>query len=194
MCSCLLHAIAAFSPYFFTAQSKNALPTHERKGSSTALYALLTTPTIIEHATPKLPIENDTTHHLTEPIADASVAALSEAYSENKTEFSLPSETHYFTTKELTTKPYPLSEIEFGSTEADAALAVGKLIISLWINELGDVTKTTLEHSELPEVVAKAAIKAFEKTHFKPGELDGQPVATVMKIEVIYPPLFSQLP
>lgn len=194
MCSCLLHAAAAFSLYFFAAQSKNALPPHESKGSSTALYALLTTPTKIEHAAQKLPIKNDTTHHLTEPIADSSVEALSEAYSENKTEFSLLSETHYFTTKELTTKPYPLSEIEFGSTEADVTPAVGKLIICIWINELGDVTQTTLEHSELPEVVANAAIKAFEKTHFKPGELDGQPVATVMKIEVIYPPLFSQLP
>ena len=81
--------------------------------------------------------------------------------------------------------PQPLSEIELDVSEPNDDPGFGTLVMSLWINELGEITRATLESEGIPEAYAKAVIVAFEKTRFSPGELHGKKVASVIRIEVL---------
>jgi hypothetical protein len=48
------------------------------------------------------------------------------------------------------------------------------------------VASVEVESSDLPETVSGTAAAAFGKLHFVPGEIDGQRVRTLMRIEVAY--------
>jgi TonB family protein len=92
----------------------------------------------------------------------------------------------YYAINELTSKPQPLGESELDPKETAAIVASGKIVLVLWINAQGEVADVTVERSDLPEVFVKAATKAFQKLRFSPGELNGQKVGAVMRIEVSY--------
>ena len=65
-------------------------------------------------------------------------------------------------------------------------IASGKIVSKLWISEFGAVADVTVEKSELPEVFSRTAVAAFKDMRFEPGQRNGQPVPTVMRIEVTY--------
>jgi hypothetical protein len=48
------------------------------------------------------------------------------------------------------------------------------------------VASVEVEKSELPEAVAASAAAAFGKLRFVPGQLNGRPVGSMMRIEVVY--------
>ena len=62
--------------------------------------------------------------------------------------------------------------------------AHGGIILTLWIDTLGEVLEVTVEPADIPEEIADGIIKAFRQLHFKPGELNGRAVGVVMRIEV----------
>ena len=98
----------------------------------------------------------------------------------------LPAPT-FFTTDQLTKRPALLSDPpKLEVTEAMPAFTSGKVVLKVWINEQGAVISVEIEDSDVPDAVAAAATAAFEKLRFEPGEINGRPVATIMRIEVSY--------
>ena len=65
-------------------------------------------------------------------------------------------------------------------------MASGKLVLKLWINELGLIADIAVEQSGLPEAFSRTAVAAFKDLRFAPGERNGLAVGTVMRIEVNY--------
>jgi TonB family protein len=92
----------------------------------------------------------------------------------------------YYTTDQLTKRPQPTSQPSLLAPELGPAIPSGKMILKLWINERGKVASAEVEKSELPEAISASAAAAFGKLHFEPGQINGRPVGTLMRIEVIY--------
>ena len=89
-----------------------------------------------------------------------------------------------FTTSELTKAPQVITNPELDPD--DVNVANGTLILKIWINEFGDVDKISIEETDLPELIATSAADVFRKTHFRPGEINDQSVASIIKIEIRY--------
>jgi TonB family protein len=92
----------------------------------------------------------------------------------------------YYTTDQLTKGPRPTSAPRLNVPELGAMFASGKVILKVWINDLGNVVSVDVEKSEVPEAVSATAAAAFGKLRFLPGELNGRPVGAMMRIEVTY--------
>lgn len=93
----------------------------------------------------------------------------------------------YFTSDQLTRRPQPVSQPKLEvPPQLAPTFASGKVILKLWINELGAVTATEVEQSDVPEAVSALAAATFAKVRFVPGERDGRPVGAMMRIEVTY--------
>ena len=92
----------------------------------------------------------------------------------------------YYTTDQLTKRPQPTAEAELDTPETRPIAASGTIILKLWISELGDVISVDVENTDLPEIFSRTAVAAFRNLRFVPGEINGQRVGTVMRIEVIY--------
>jgi len=92
----------------------------------------------------------------------------------------------YYSSDELTKRAQPASEPELDGPELLPILASGKIVLKLWIDEGGDVLAVDIEKSDLPGVFSNAAVTAFRKLRFLPGEINGRRVRTVMRIEVTY--------
>jgi TonB family protein len=92
----------------------------------------------------------------------------------------------YYTTDQLTRRPEATSQPRLLAPDLGRSILSGKVILKLWITELGNVASVEVEKSELPEAVAATAAAAFGKLRFVPGQLHGRPVGTMMRIEVVY--------
>ena len=92
----------------------------------------------------------------------------------------------YYTTDELSKRPQPLAVADLDAPRIRPIVASGKIVLKLWINEFGVVADVAVEKTELPEIFSRTAVAAFKGLRFEPGERNGQPVATVMRIEVSY--------
>jgi len=92
----------------------------------------------------------------------------------------------YYTSDQLTKRPRPTSEPRLDVPASAPSFASGKVVLKLWISELGGVVSADVENSDVPEAVATAAKAAFGKVRFEPGEVNGRRVGAVMRIEVSY--------
>lgn len=92
----------------------------------------------------------------------------------------------YYTSDQLTKRPRAIAVKKLDPPEIQSIIVSGKLILKLWIDAQGQVENITVESSELPEIFSEVTTKAFKQSRFVPGELNGQRVATVMRIEVSY--------
>jgi hypothetical protein len=103
----------------------------------------------------------------------------------------VPSESHfdsqkYYELDQLTAKPVLLLEPQLDSNVADDVVASGKVVFALRISNQGEVVEVIVDFSELPEIFVQAASKAFMASKFVPGELNGNKVGALMRIEVVY--------
>jgi len=184
--SCLLHAIVALFPYIFSTAHNDAHTTWTRKDYVVSLTATPTMAKKAKRSIAVLPAKTDRdTPGITKSTKVVDKESLSEQTSDEKEERSSPADARYYNSSELTLSPQPLSEIELDASEPNDDPGFGTLVMSLWINELGEITRATLESEGIPEAYAKAVIVAFEKTRFSPGELHGKKVASVIRIEVL---------
>ena len=94
--------------------------------------------------------------------------------------------TEYFPTGRLSVRPQPLGEVDLDTGETRLLSASGTMILSLWINDRGEVVDLSVEQNDLPEVFSRIAREAFRNLRFSPGELNGRRVGTVMRVEVSY--------
>jgi hypothetical protein len=92
----------------------------------------------------------------------------------------------YYPTSFLTVRPQPLAEANLDPPRLRPIVASGKVILTLWINPIGLASKVSVESTNLPEIFTNTAVDAFQSLRFKPGELHGQKVGAVMRIEVTY--------
>jgi TonB family protein len=92
----------------------------------------------------------------------------------------------YYTTDQLTKRPQPIAAAELDAPETRPIIASGTIVLKIWISERGDVISVDVEKTDLPEIFSRTAVAAFGKLRFVPGEINGQPVGTMMKIEVTY--------
>ncbi len=92
----------------------------------------------------------------------------------------------YYTSDQLTKRPRPTAEPNLLVPEIWPIFAAGKVVLKLWINERGNVVSVEVEKSDLPDAISGSAAAAFGKLRFAPGEINGRPVGTMMRIEVTY--------
>jgi TonB family protein len=92
----------------------------------------------------------------------------------------------YFTIEHLTKQPLATSQPLLTVPRQTARYVSGKVMLKVWINELGGVDEVEVEHSTLPATVSSIAAEAFRKLHFAPGEVDGRPVGVLMRVEIAY--------
>jgi len=92
----------------------------------------------------------------------------------------------YFTADRLTKPPLATSQPLLTIPRTMARYVTGRVMLKVWINELGGVDEVGVERSDLPETVSSFAADAFRKLHFVPGEVDGRPVGVLMRVEIAY--------
>ncbi|WP_431126427.1 hypothetical protein [Variovorax paradoxus] len=59
-------------------------------------------------------------------------------------------------------------------------------VLSLFIDEHGQVQRIMIDEANLPEVLEQAAREAFMSAQFAPGEIDGTAVKSLVRVEVIF--------
>jgi TonB family protein len=188
--SCLLHAALFFAPYLGVSTSasrlavrgsQNLYPPHtlnvtlalEKKS---VIAAAEVSPVLLEGGSKADALAGRMANEETRPAL-------------HRTEgiglLPLPAPT-YYTTDQLTKRPLPTAEAELDAPEIRPIIASGTIILKLWISELGDVSSVDVEKTDLPEIFSRTAVAAFRNLRFVPGEINGQPVGAMMRIEVIY--------
>ncbi len=91
----------------------------------------------------------------------------------------------YYTAEELTKRPVANSSPNIEAFK-DARSVNGRVVLKLWIDELGEVQSAQVEESNLPPKISRTAAEAFAKVRFTPGEIDGRRVRCLLRFEVTY--------
>ena len=91
---------------------------------------------------------------------------------------------HYFSPDELTKKPQVIGSVNLNFPDMFNDKVAGKVSLRILINESGEIDKVLTDTSGLSSEFETAALAAFKKTKFKPGEKDGIIVKSQIKIEV----------
>jgi len=101
----------------------------------------------------------------------------------------------YLRRSELTVPPEPIDAIIIPDLPPAAMAATGPrtFILTLFINEAGLVERIRVETAAIPQAIEEVARRAFEQARFTPGELNGRPVKSSMRIEVSAAPLRQPL-
>lgn len=184
--SSLLHAALVFLPYLgeSTRESRFALAGRQRPPK--VINATLAPAGEHKYSDANVPARTEAVPDLSaaDRPADAAQPA-SRHRAANADLLPLPAPV-YYTTDQLTKRPQPLGIADLDAPETRPIVVSGKMVLKLWINEFGVVADVTVEKNELPEVFSRTAVAAFKGLRFVPGERNGQPVSTVMRIEVTY--------
>ena len=93
----------------------------------------------------------------------------------------------YFSSELLTVRPYPITQFE--SPDLRRTLqkgSLGRVVLRVWVSDTGEVSGTETEASDMPPAEHEAVIAAFQRMRFKPGEMHGKPVGSIMRIEMSY--------
>jgi len=92
----------------------------------------------------------------------------------------------YYTTDKLSKAPEVIAMDDLNTAETRVYKVSGTLVMNLWIDDQGRVSKVLVEDSALPPVFAETAARIFKGALFSPGERSGLRVGTLMRIEVGY--------
>jgi periplasmic protein TonB len=92
----------------------------------------------------------------------------------------------YFTRDQLSVSPIPMQAvlIDYPSIEIQGGNYVSEL--SLYIDEEGKVQRVRVDGPALPQPMEEAARSAFMSARFSPGQVDGLPVRSRIRIEVSF--------
>jgi protein TonB len=183
-----MHASIVVLPYFGKRAALAEMSfTRTSRSASTALTARLTAPRP-EKAPPldqPAPVDHSTNEAPPLPNVSATAAVPPQARADGAGILPIPGPV-YYTADQLTKRAHAIKVKKLDAPEMQAIIVSGKLILKLWIDTQGQVEDVVVESSELPEIFAEVAVKAFRQSRFAPGERNGQRVASVMRIEVSY--------
>ncbi|MBK6638213.1 MAG: energy transducer TonB [Rhodocyclaceae bacterium] len=90
---------------------------------------------------------------------------------------------------ELSRRPEALAAVALETQEIRFRKETGSLILLLKISRDGMVDSADIERSELPPLYGQTARSAFAQIRFRPGEVDGRRVRSIMRVEITYVPL-----
>jgi TonB family protein len=174
MVSCLLHAAIVFMPYLGAGAKASRLAVRgaQKPGTARILSVRLVAENNAAAESPANPVSSEEPN----PAPERSVGI-------DLLPIPAPA---FYSTDQLTKRPQPTSDPNLHAPESDHFLGSGKVILKVWINELGSVISVEVEKSDVPEAVAAAAAAAFGKLRFIPGEINGRRVGAMMRIEVTY--------
>lgn len=95
----------------------------------------------------------------------------------------------YYEPKELTERAKPLVDITLDSPVVEAYPDAGKIVLLLYINEEGKVDDVEVLSSDIASSKVEATVvEQFQLVRFTAGKLNGQPVKSKKKIEVVIKP------
>jgi hypothetical protein len=94
----------------------------------------------------------------------------------------LPTGPYYFPAQQLTEKPKVVQDVM--PALPLIATPMQPTVISLLINEYGDIDDVVIEDANVPVQTATLIKKALKRMKFYPGMLENMPVKTQLKIEV----------
>ena len=184
--SCLLHAALVLLPYLGVSTKETRFALAGRQAPPPAINATLAAAGEHKYSAAGVPA---TTQALPDKSAADRPADTAQPASRHRAEGVelLPLQAPvYYTTDQLTKRPQPLASAELDAPEIRPIVASGTMVLTLWINEFGAVADVSVEKTDLPEVFSRSAVAAFKGLRFLPGERNGQPVGTLMRIEVTY--------
>jgi len=95
-----------------------------------------------------------------------------------------PAADHFYTRGELTRAPAPTAEILLPYPPDVPTQRNWRTVLAVFIDETGRVTRVRIEGPAMPGPFETIAREAFLAAHFTPGELHGQPVPSVIRVEV----------
>lgn len=90
----------------------------------------------------------------------------------------------FFLSDQLTVKPEPLGILNPDILDGLPKKLSGKLILTLWIGKTGKVEYLRQDNSSLPPEISKKISNEINNLKFRPGELHGTPVGSVMRVEI----------
>lgn len=93
----------------------------------------------------------------------------------------------YLPSDTLTVRPRAITAVgNFENSTTLPIIASGKITLKLWIDQNGTVTTSEIESSNMPIPFSKAAANAFQQVVFSPGEINGQHVGSILRLEINY--------
>jgi hypothetical protein len=90
----------------------------------------------------------------------------------------------YYDTKELSRKPFVTLDIPRDFALTVPGVPEDAAVLLLLINEYGDVDKVVVENSRLPQTAQTTLGDTLSSMKFSPGEIEGVPVKSRMKIRI----------
>lgn len=91
---------------------------------------------------------------------------------------------HYFEGHALSRSPRPVGAVSLDLPEANLLLGPATLHLTLWIDSQGKVVSYQIDAPDLPEEYAIAVAEAFAAHQYEPGEIRGQAVNSVLRLEI----------
>lgn len=184
--SCLLHTLVILLPWLGTSGQGEKTAALSFNGGSSLLTAILTT----QRDSPSPPIQPETgiaanDDDISQPSGPNTEDVQPKSHTEGVDILPIPGMA-YYTTDQLTKRPQAVVIAELDTEATRPIIVSGRMILRLWLDVRGRVVEVVVEQSELPKVFAETAINAFRHSRFTPGELNGQLVGTVMRVEVSY--------
>lgn len=178
--SCLLHATAAVLPYLGSISRDSRIELEQPHAFTATLAA--TTPL----AATISPREGDPYPAASLPKRVPGEKFSTPQLSREGTDLLPIPAPIYYSTDQLTKRPQALADAKLETPEISPIIASGKIILKLWISDRGEVIDVEVENTELPEAFSFATIAGFKQLRFIAGERFGQPVGSIIRIEVSY--------
>ena len=184
--SCLIHAGILVFPYLGTSSDASRARLTAAGLPHGQLTARLTGNQPAAHADPApIAVVNAVAVDVT--TGDPAMADQSPATPQREGLGLLPIEGNvYYSTSQLSQPPIPLNEVALDDPAVAPVIASGKMVMTLWINAQGEVENAVVDETELPGLFTRPTVEAFKRLRFRPGELGGRSVGSIMKIEVTY--------
>jgi hypothetical protein len=93
---------------------------------------------------------------------------------------------YYFPPHELDRKPEAAGDVPLAYPADMPQVAHSRVVLSLLIDERGDVDKVIVETADAPTELAQLASRAFAGVRFNPGMRDGAAVKSRLRVEVTF--------
>lgn len=100
----------------------------------------------------------------------------------------------YYPARALTRMPEAIGRFDVQPPPGGDEGIHGTLTIRLWIDETGTLERLKVLASDLPKTYEDAAVAAFSRLRFAPGEINGAAVRTSLDVVIEYADLAQQLP
>jgi len=101
---------------------------------------------------------------------------------------NVPQGSWYFSRAELSVPPQLQDEplLQLPPDHGGAAPAAGKLVLRIFVGASGAVEGVEVASSSLSPAFDEAAVAAFSRVHFRPGEIEGVAVTSETRFEVVF--------